>query len=113
MTHAARRRSAAQWAQLLASWNHTTTSATDFAARLGVSPGTLSWWRWKLRHNHQLVASGARLVPVHVEPHDDTPNDDIAWEFTSADGHSLRVHGEIDAASLALVLDRVVARRAR
>jgi hypothetical protein len=114
MAHTARR-SAAQWAQLLASWNRTTTSPRDFARRLGVAHGTLTWWCWKLnRHAHALAPreDATRFVQVDVA-RDDTPTGDDAWEFTSVSGDTLRVRGAIDPASLALVLDRMIARRAR
>lgn len=113
--HTARRRSAAQWAQLLASWNRTTTSPEDFAARLGVSRGRLTWWCWKLNHPPRALAPRhdvPRFVQVDLA-HDHEPQRHHAWEFTSPSGHTLRVTGVIDAASLALVLDRMIARRAR
>ncbi len=113
--HTARRRSAAQWAQLLASWNRTTTSPEDFAARLGVSRGTLTWWCWKLHLRTRALVprdDATRFVRVDVA-RDDEPQRHDAWEFTSASGHTLRVRGAIDAVSLDLVLDRMIARPTR
>lgn len=106
-----RRRSAAQWAQLLASWDRTTTLPEDFARRHGVSPATLAWWRWRFKRDTSLAppTDAMRLVRVDLsdEPTDASRDD---WEFSSPSGHTLRVHGAIDAASLALVLDRMTAR---
>lgn len=106
-----RRRSAAQWAQLLASWDRTTTLPEDFARRHGVSPATLAWWRWRFKRDASLAppTDAMRLVRVDLsdEPTDASRDD---WEFSSPSGHTLRVHGAIDAASLALVLDRMTAR---
>ena len=109
-----RRRSAAQWAQLLASWDRTTTLPEDFARRHGVSPSTLAWWCWRFKRDASLAPPADAMRFVRVDLSEDTippPRDD--WEFSSPSGHTLRVRGAIDAASLALVLDRMTARSAR
>ena len=106
-----RRRSAAQWAQLLASWDHATTHPEDFARRHGVSPATLAWWRWRFKRYASLAPSSDAMRLVRVDLCEEaipTTRDD--WEFSSPSGHTLRVRGAIDAASLALVLDRMTAR---
>ena len=109
-----RGRSAAQWAQLLASWDRTTTLPADFARRHGVSPATLAWWCWRFKRDTALAPAPAAMRFVRVDLSDDaipTTRDD--WEFSSPLGHTLRVRGAIDAASLALVLDRMTARSVR
>lgn len=111
-----RRRSAAQWAQLLASWDPSTKSPAEFARHLGVSRGTLAWWRWRLKDSSSLTTAGGgealRFVQVEVAPESGVEAAGSAWEFTSAAGHTLRVQGGIDAEHLRLVLDRMTGRRA-
>jgi hypothetical protein len=43
-----RRRSRAEWAQLVAAWRRSGESGGSFAARRGVVEGTLRWWAWRL-----------------------------------------------------------------
>jgi transposase-like protein len=41
---------------------------SEVAQRLGVRPGTLSWWRWQLRREHgaEKLARRQEFVPVVV-----------------------------------------------
>ena len=113
-TQTGRRRSAAQWAQLLASWDRNTTTAADFARRHGVSRSTLAWWCWRFKRDTSLAQHSDSMRLVRVDLCDDEGSharDD--WEFTSPSGHRLHVRGAIDPVSLALVLDRMTTRRAR
>jgi hypothetical protein len=107
------RRSAAQWAQLLAGWDRNSMTAADFARHLGVAPGTLAWWRWKLDPRHGSITprqDEPRLVRLDL--HHEPEAEPQTWEFTSASGHTLRIRGAIDPQMLRIVLDRMTARGA-
>ena len=38
----------ATWAKRVERWKDSGLSAAKFAAELGISPNSLSWWRWQL-----------------------------------------------------------------
>ncbi len=109
------RRTAREWARVIAAWRKSGKSADEFAAARGLSPRTLTWWRWRLATkpvSPLLPPAPLRLVPVSLaaEP---TPTPDPprlpaevapAWEIVTARGHVLRVHRGIDGAELAAVL---------
>src|SRR6266849_771144 len=44
------RESRAIWARRVRRWTRSGLTAERFARQEGVNPGTLSFWRWKLRH---------------------------------------------------------------
>jgi hypothetical protein len=109
-----RRRSATQWAQLLAGWDRDTTSAADFAKSLGVARGTLAWWCWRLKHTPVSTAAvddTVRFLQVDVAHEAGSLDARGDWEFTCAAGHTLRVRGGVDPEQLRLVLDHMTARR--
>lgn len=110
-----RRRSAAQWAQLLAGWDPDTVSPAVFAKSLGVPRSPLAWWRWRLKHTPSSATSrdeAMRFVQVDVVPEPGSREGRYDWEFTSAAGHTLRVRAGVDLESVRLVLDHMTARRA-
>ena len=43
------------------------------ARRHGVRPRTLTWWRWRLRHEESGSGATPQLLPVVVEGHGPTP----------------------------------------
>lgn len=108
------RRSAAAWSELIREWRKSGASARDFATAHGVKPRSLTWWAWHLRSTRakaERAEKATRLIPVRiVEPATVeariTPSSPRqgGWELTSADGHVLRVHGVLDAATLRAVL---------
>jgi transposase len=108
-TKAPRRRSAREWARLVAAWKKSGKSAADFAAARGVGPGTLTWWKWKLASRTVAPAEELRLVAVEIAPAatataTTTEIASPAWEITSAHGDVLRVYRGIAPAELAAVL---------
>lgn len=66
----------AVWERRVARWAKSGLSREQFAAREGVKPATLGWWRWFLdgkarQPSKALVKSDARFVevgPVILEP---------------------------------------------
>ena len=83
-----------------------------FASERRVSPGTLSWWRWRLtrkggcERSRSADPSGEetaiRLLPVELEP--DENGDAPGWTVHFASGHELRVRSALSAADLELVV---------
>jgi len=49
MAHRLKRRSSREWAELVREWERSGTSAAAYAARRGLNPATLTWWRSELR----------------------------------------------------------------
>jgi hypothetical protein len=54
----------ATWATRVARWRSSGLSAATFAAREGVNPRTLTYWRWRLRAE----GSAARLPATRPAP---------------------------------------------
>ena len=83
-----------------------------FASEHRVSPGTLSWWKWRLARMGRLPGSRSadpsgdelaiRLLPVEIEP--DDAGDASGWTVRFASGHELRVRSALSAADLELVV---------
>jgi len=110
-----RRRSAAEWAQLVNTWQASGRELRDFATSRGVVPERLSWWKWRLGTQAARAASPPeklRLVPVQVE-HAPAADALPAWEVATADGQVLRVYRGITPNELAAVLAAIQPRRGR
>ena len=104
-----RRRSAREWARLVAAWKASGRSAADFAATRGIEPSRLTWWKWKLTSRTASPSEELRLVAVEIAPAATAPAAATeiaspAWEITSAHGDVLRVYRSIAPAELAAVL---------
>ena len=106
--NATRRRSAAQWAILVRAWERSRGSAAAFAADHGVSPATLTWWRWRLATKGTgtalVPAEPLRLVEVCVASEEASGRANTGWELVTARGHALRVREGIDPRDLQTVL---------
>lgn len=63
--------SRAEWAKRVERWQDSGLTAKEFAAELAVSPGSLNFWKWKLRREHSIqdgaVANAMKPV-AKVEP---------------------------------------------
>jgi len=71
------RRTAKQWARLIARWKRSGLSAGEFGAKVGVDAHSLHWWRWSLRKREAMqetptapTDSVPAFLPVRVV---DTP----------------------------------------
>jgi len=94
------RRSAAEWAALVQAWTRSGLSARDFAVERGLSPTTLSWWKWRLAKG-RAETEAVELIPVEVIGEDVDSGE--GWELRTATGH-LRVHGALRGTELRVVL---------
>ena len=104
----ARRRSAAEWGELIAAWRRSGLSASEFATEHGVRGRTLEWWRWNLRRRRKgcdLAPPAPRLIPIEVVPDAaGTVDADCAWELQDTQGLVLRVRTGIAVPELDRVL---------
>jgi transposase len=116
-----RRRSAAEWAELVKAWKRSGKSASEFASKHQLEAKTLAWWRWHLGRTkrqdkprakrRRAVRKGKptprlatpRLIPVDVQGAQQ-PDGGVAWELESARGSLLRVRTAIAPPELEQVL---------
>jgi transposase-like protein len=100
------RRTAAQWAEIIGSWERGGADVKTFAARMGLRPGTLTWWRWRLRNSPEPAAQ-VRLVRVDVAQEPEPPSgsalEPSGWQLVTKAG-ALRVGGPLRAAELSMIL---------
>jgi hypothetical protein len=91
-----------EWSRLVADWEASGLDATEFAARAGVIPKRLVWWRWKLR---SMRPPEPRFLPVHVVDSSvrSAPGSSLI-EIALPNGRVVRVAPGFDPAALAQVL---------
>ena len=58
----------AEWSKRVASWKRSGLSAKEFAARHGVRPRTLTWWRWRLGRRSKSAALTVRKAATPIAP---------------------------------------------
>jgi hypothetical protein len=88
-----RRRSAAEWAELIESWEKSGLGLAAFARSRGIASSTLSWWKWQLSKRKRLRPQ-PRLVALEVVPEAGGPTDQV-WEIRTAGGHVLTMRGRL------------------
>jgi hypothetical protein len=111
-----RRRSAAEWTQLVADLDESGLSPEEFAASRGVPVSRVRWWKWHLsavRRSRPAPANELRLVPVVVEPSAAPPPAVPAWELCTSRGDVLRVYSAIAPAEIQAALSALLPRGGR
>ena len=89
-----KKRSRAEWAELVAEWQAGDLTQQAFAKRKGIAPTTLSWWACRLRRE---AREQRALVPVDVVA--DAPA--ACGEFRiEVAGRTVFVPASFDAAAL-------------
>ena len=58
---------ARRWAALIDQADRSGLTRREFAAKAGVNPNTLSWWRWKLKRGPSGAVTTRFLEVVEVE----------------------------------------------
>jgi hypothetical protein len=108
------RRSAEEWAALVAEWERSGLESSTFARARDINPRTFSWWRWRLKKGASAEprTGSVRLVRVDVErqPMGEPVHgvgSGVSWELATDCG-VLRVHEGIDGTALAAVLAALV-----
>lgn len=108
------RRTAKQWARLVARWQDSGLTAGEFGAKVKVEPRSLHWWRWALRKrgamredSTPMLGSLPAFLPVHVVEHpvpsENAPTGPV--EIVVDDRHTVRVGPGFDADTLRRVLE--------
>lgn len=96
-----------EWDERLKRWAKSRMSIEAFAAREGIEPKRLKWWRWKLSGSTPPSAPTPtpRFVPVRVveSPVERAPGG-AALEVVLTNGRVVRVPAGFDAAALERVL---------
>jgi transposase len=97
-----------EWAERVGRWQKSRLSAEDFAAREGIKPKQLVWWRWKLRSSSPpppRPPPEMRFLPVRVvEAVAPAPGSGVALEVALPNGRVVRVPPGFDPAMLGRVL---------
>jgi hypothetical protein len=116
----AARRSATEWAEEVAAWRRSGSSARAYALARGISASTLAWWASRGDAGHAVsVAAGSRrspstvveaggreFLPVRIAtPAEDTPR--IEAEIVLVGGRRVRVAGALTLEQLARLLQVV------
>ena len=96
----------AEWAKRVRGWQRSGLSIEEFAARKGIKPKQLAWWRWKLRATASTPpAPEMRFLPVHVvEAEASPPRAEVPLEVELPNGRVVRVRPGFDPAMLESVL---------
>lgn len=102
------RESRKAWARRVARWSKSGLSRDAFAAREGVKPARLAWWRWYLASGSGRAATPALLKPevtfVEVESEAVEPRERERIEVALANGRVVRVPPVFVDAELVRVL---------
>jgi transposase len=98
----------AEWVGRVDRWRRSGLSAEDFAAREGLKPKQLGWWRWKLRSSPPPSSSSApelRFLPVRVvDTARPASGSDVALEVALPNGRVVRVPPGFEPSMLERVL---------
>ncbi len=116
------RESRATWARRVRRWTRSGLTAERFARREGVNAGTLSFWRWKLRHGtpgwrEQAPAKRTTASPIDfvelvpVRPSGAAGEPAAALELVLTAGYRVRLGAGFDRETLTQLLDVLEARR--
>ena len=99
----------ATWTKRLGDWKQSGLDAAAFAAKVGVSPRTLTWWRWRLgpqetaRDAKSLTLRSDAVTPLTFVEMTDVVKDPI--EIVLRNQIRVRVGAAFDGATLGRVLD--------
>jgi hypothetical protein len=96
------RKTAAEWSKLVERWRRSKLTAREFAAREGIAPSTLAWWKWRLGSKTERRSQVA-VVPVEVVPVR-APTTETSVEVVLGNV-VVRVRSGFDAQTLGRVLD--------
>jgi hypothetical protein len=111
------RRNGEQWREIVAAFERSNQSVERYCAKRDILPGTLRWWRWRLRSTGDSGPETAvprtndeiRLVPVSVVGLAAGSPRDAAVEITFADV-CVRVEPGTDAAYVATLVAEIRSR---
>jgi transposase len=96
-------RSPLEWGAEVARWKRSGMTATEYAARHGISRSSLFAWSKHVCGRRDTPASS--FVPLRVAAAKAPIATPFSLEITLRNGRTLRTHGDVDAARLACVVD--------
>jgi transposase-like protein len=106
MAKTARRTTAEQWQSRVDRWSASGLTAEQFAAREGVSPHSLSWWKWQLRkRGRNAAARSPEICFVALQEAPEAVAAAEPFEVLLATGHRVRVPARFDTAALARLVE--------
>ena len=106
MRHATRE----EWAKRVEGWRRSRLSAADYAAKVGVNPRSLAWWKWQLESTSTARKTARSRKPrrslspltfVEVAP----PRMTSGLEVVAPSGMCIRVPEDFDPVVLGRLLD--------
>jgi hypothetical protein len=92
------RRNRAEWTRQIALWRKSGLTAREYAAKAGLNPGTLTFWKYTLGKEARLSKGKEPDFPL-IEVHRSAAKDD-RFEVELAGGHRVRVPGAFDVDAL-------------
>ena len=93
-----KRRNAEEWTRIVEQWMGSDLPRREFARQVGVNPGTLSWWKWRLQA--EVSPAPTAFVDLVVE---DPPASAPGFDLTVA-GVGVHVPVGFDAVELRRLL---------
>lgn len=98
-----------KWRAQVAAWTASGLSCKEYAAKAGVNPRTLTWWKSKLAGAGELEAAPARFVEVTEQLAE--PTREVGVIELDVGSARVRIRGRVEAEALARVLDALEGRR--
>jgi len=93
-----------EWIERVDRWRRSGLTAKRFAASIGVNPGTLGHWAWRLRHEQRVMKTRPAAPPgALVEIVAGATRDD-RFEVVVGNGRRVQVPASFDAAALERLL---------
>lgn len=92
---------ATRWSAIIARGERSSLSLRQFAAREGVNPSTLAWWRWNLRRGERSPKRDHGFAEVCLVDHHPAPSG-LLVEVGSV---RIRLNGSSDLGLLRAVVD--------
>jgi transposase len=92
------RRNRAEWSKQIALWRKSGLTAREYAAKAGLNPGTLQFWKYTLGKESRLPSGKGPEFPL-IEVRSSATGDD-RFEVDLAGGHRVRVPGTFDGDAL-------------
>lgn len=99
-----------RWRGHVAAWASSGLSCKAYASMAGVNPGTLAWWKTKLKGTRAVVPAPATFVEVTEQFAAPTCTEVGVIEL-EVGGTRIRVRGRVEPEALARVLDALEGRR--
>ncbi len=116
-----KRRSAAEWSEIVSAWRASGLALGTYAARHGLNAGTLGWWRTQVSKGRVTPASKRQVKTSSLARRSARPSKAVfaevkvtpvrpatgRIEVVARSGHVVRIEGVVDPSALRSVLEAV------